>query len=654
MTVALWTTNNTLERMMMAKQIITTALRWLLGGGVRRIASPVRTRLSQGLLLMLLALGIVSTAQAAIIGIIVKDVSLTVTLSGAGSVVSSPAGINCGTDCSEGYLYQLGTPGASVTLTATPTLGYYFTGWSGDCTGTGSCVATMDAYRNVTATFKAVYPLTVTLLTSGPVVGRVVSSPVGIFCGSDFIDCSENYVVDTTVTLTATPESGYYFAGWGGDCSGTGSCVVTMNVARSVTATFNAAASTATLTVTNAGTGYGNVGSSPGGISCWVPQPNVLYLVGPDCSENYAIGTTVTLTPTPASGSYFAGWSGSCTGTGSCVVTMNAARNVTATFKLNPFVATTSSVITATSATITTRITFNTPDVGKQGSVFVTAWVPVNGLIALGIFTPLSSGLNVISTPLAEADPEAFVLVQLTSSGWQLVVNGQLIPYASGVLGDLLAAQTILNNANPSSLIGSQFCLGYGASAAEMIAAGRMLPVATITNQYSISSTATGSCIIASVIEFYNTNLDHYFITADSSEAALIDGGSAGPGWMRTGNTFKSGGGTFVCRFYGSMSPGPNSHFYTVDPDECAYLKQLQASTPATQKRWNFESLDFASTPATNGACLGGTVPVYRAYNNGYARGVDSNHRITSNSTAIQEVVTRGWSNEGVVMCAPN
>jgi hypothetical protein len=43
---------------------------------------------------------------------------------------------------------------------------------------------------------------------------------------------------------------------------------------------------------------------------------------------------------------------------------------------------------------------------------------------------------------------------------------------------------------------------------------------------------------------------------------------------------------------------------------------------------------------------------VYRAYNNGFAHGVDSNHRITSNPAAIQEVVARGWIKEGVVMCA--
>lgn len=159
--------------------------------------------------------------------------------------------------------------------------------------------------------------------------------------------------------------------------------------------------------------------------------------------------------------------------------------------------------------------------------------------------------------------------------------------------------------------------------------------------------------ITSTVVEFYNTNLDHYFITADPSEAAAIDNGSAGPGWRRTGSTFKSGGSTAVCRFYGSQSPGPNSHFYTVDPGECDYLKQLQANTPVTQKRWNFEKLDFVSTAPTNDTCAAGLVPIYQAYNNGFARGVDSNHRITGNLGSIQDVVARGWSNEGIVMCAP-
>ena len=89
------------------------------------------------------------------------------------------------------------------------------------------------------------------------------------------------------------------------------------------------------------------------------------------------------------------------------------------------------------------------------------------------------------------------------------------------------------------------------------------------------------------VTEFYNDILNHYFVTANLAEAAAIDGGSAGPGWSRTGQTWKAWvGGPIpnaaeVCRFYGSttINPatgqrlGPNSHFYTLEPDECAAVK---------------------------------------------------------------------------------
>ena len=83
-------------------------------------------------------------------------------------------------------------------------------------------------------------------------------------------------------------------------------------------------------------------------------------------------------------------------------------------------------------------------------------------------------------------------------------------------------------------------------------------------------------------------------------------------------------------------------------------MKQAQIQTAPTLQRWNFESLDFASTPPIFGGCATGTIPVYRAYNNGFRRGVDSNHRITTNAAAILEVITRGWISEGVVMCAPH
>ena len=153
------------------------------------------------------------------------------------------------------------------------------------------------------------------------------------------------------------------------------------------------------------------------------------------------------------------------------------------------------------------------------------------------------------------------------------------------------------------------------------------------------------------VVEYYYAALDQYFITASVSDIALLDSGLA-LGWSRTGEWFKQGGSTPVCRFYGSVTPGPNSHFYTAVQSECDLLKALQSSTPATQPRLNFESLDFLTTPAVNGVCQAGTVAIYRAYNNGAARGIDGNHRFTTNLTSVAAVVARGWISEGAVMCS--
>jgi large repetitive protein len=74
---------------------------------------------------------------------------VTTTGSGSGSVTSSPSGINCGATCTSDYNNFV----TIVTLTAHPVSPSYFTGWSGACTGTGSCVLTMDESKFVTATF---------------------------------------------------------------------------------------------------------------------------------------------------------------------------------------------------------------------------------------------------------------------------------------------------------------------------------------------------------------------------------------------------------------------------------------------------------------------------------------------------------------------
>ena len=227
--------------------------------------------------------------------------------SGSGTVTSSPAGIECGDDCSEPYAH-----GTDVTLTATPSSTSVFTGWSGACTGTGTCTLTMDGPKNVTAhfTLKA-YPLNVGRAGSG---SGTVTAP-GINCGGD---CSETYAHGRRVTLTATPAEGSTFTGWSGDCSGA-TCTVTMDGNKNVTASF--VLNTYPLSAAKSGSGAGTVTGSPPGINC-----------GNDCSETYTHGTTVTLTATPAPNSSFAGWSGACSGFGTCTVSMTEARSVTAQF----------------------------------------------------------------------------------------------------------------------------------------------------------------------------------------------------------------------------------------------------------------------------------------------------------------------------------
>ena len=75
--------------------------------------------------------------------------NVTKTGSGSGSVTSNPAGISCGSDCTENY-----PSGTGVTLTATPSADSTFTGWSGGCHGgPGPCSMTMNTGYNVTATF---------------------------------------------------------------------------------------------------------------------------------------------------------------------------------------------------------------------------------------------------------------------------------------------------------------------------------------------------------------------------------------------------------------------------------------------------------------------------------------------------------------------
>ncbi|MBM4378806.1 MAG: hypothetical protein FJ086_05820 [Deltaproteobacteria bacterium] len=244
--------------------------------------------------------------------------TLAVTLSGPGqgTVTSVPTGVNCPGDCDESF-----PPGTQVTLTAVAAAGSTFGGWSGGCTGSApTCKVALATSTSVTATFGAEPPPTLTVVVSGAGKGTVASNPSGISCPGD---CNEAFTAGTSVTLVATPAAGSVFTGWsGGVCSGTGVCALPLAASVSITAVF-APEPPPRLTVGLMGNGSGTVTSSPSGISC----PG-------DCTEAYGTGTTVTLTAAPAQGATFAGWSGACSGTGTCTVTVAGAQSVSARFVL--------------------------------------------------------------------------------------------------------------------------------------------------------------------------------------------------------------------------------------------------------------------------------------------------------------------------------
>jgi len=308
---------------------------------------------------------------------------LLVTLAGTGggTVTSSPAGITCpGTGtCSASF-----PASTAVTLTATPNANSVFTSWSGaGCSGTGTCAVTLTSNQAVTATFTAVSAnVSVTIVGTG----KVTSTPAGISCPGT---CTGTFAIGAQVTLTATPGTGFLFGGWSGACSGTSTCMLTVNSSLAVTASF------VEPTLSVAVTGSGTVTSAPAGINC----PTT-------CTATFPAGTKVTLTPKAASDSAFTAWTGGgCTGTAACTIALNSSQTVTATFQGFSLTASTlspASVAAGGSATSTVTLTatggFDVANVKLSCSSITPAVTPAP-TCTFGAISGGKSTLTVATTP---------------------------------------------------------------------------------------------------------------------------------------------------------------------------------------------------------------------------------------------------------------
>jgi subtilisin family serine protease len=235
---------------------------------------------------------------------------------GQGTVTFSPAGstASCADSCTTDFAYD-----TLVTVQPGPLLGSAFMNWKGACRGKRSCKIRMSTARFVTAVFEPVPIHTLSYRAEGSGSGRISFTRPSTMVGCA-ANCTRDFSHGNRVILTAQPDLGSRFAGWGGRCRGRRSCTVDMTVAHTVTAKFETVPVNA-LTLTMQGQGK---------VSFFRPTNQAACTES--CTRNFIVGTRVKLLADPAPGYRFAGWQGNCGGRRSCTVVLKSPKSVTAVF----------------------------------------------------------------------------------------------------------------------------------------------------------------------------------------------------------------------------------------------------------------------------------------------------------------------------------
>ena len=251
----------------------------------------------------------------------------SVSRSGAGAVLSDPAGVTCGKICVASF-----EAGSTVTFTAVPDAHARFGAWSGcDSVSGSTCTVTMNKNVSVSVTFLPVVALSVQFGGTGR--GSVTINPGGHTCQGT---CSYQYDPNQQVTITPSPAGRSSFAYWTGACSGVSStCSFFLAADSTVNVVFDAN-TTKKLTLLVApvkqSAGNGAITSSDGKICCG-PLSVCKKQV---CAATYYPGAPVTLYADPGLNTFFKGFTPATactvTTTNSCVLTVNATKTVYATF----------------------------------------------------------------------------------------------------------------------------------------------------------------------------------------------------------------------------------------------------------------------------------------------------------------------------------
>ncbi len=213
--------------------------------------------------------------------------------------------------------------GTRVTLDALPGGSTELKAWDGGCVGNASpCVVYLGGPLTVVVSFRPTGALTsaVGLNLTRSTGGVVESVPPGIKCGVD-TGCRAGFKGGVVVRLAQMPAAGYEFVGWGGACGGAGGCSVEMTVSHWVSAAFRPIRDV--VRVVKSGHGSGSVTSEPAAISC-----------GSNCAYSFRRDSVVTLRAVADQGSGFGGWTGACSGSDVCRLTVRAPAEVDARFDL--------------------------------------------------------------------------------------------------------------------------------------------------------------------------------------------------------------------------------------------------------------------------------------------------------------------------------
>jgi len=179
-----------------------------------------------------------------------------------------------------------------------------------------------------------------------------------------------------------------------------------------------------------------------------------------------------------------------------------------------------------------------------------------------------------------------------------------------------------------------------------------MNPLRRVLRIFSLLLTLAYSALASAVtvVEYYSTTLDAYFITGRANEQALLDGAT---GFRRTGMSFQAAEASVasttlsrICRFYISVSnPFTSSHFYGKEGSDCEGIRAQ--NVPG----FSWEGYDFATVkPDANNVCPVGNEPLFRGFR-AEVNGKTSNHRYYRSLAACEAGAAADYVCEGQTFC---